>query len=380
MLFFRKLLPASKQKKYRIEDISTLWLDQEKKDAGEENSNIKILPDPIEFKHQSTQIFWHQYVVRNYGQIRVIAGLKEAIITVLKELDQNGECSSIDPDDHETHQKYHCLSDINLRNHSFAVAKKMVDLLEQRKDFNLYAGKAMLAGLCHDIGKLHKMTPSAGHSYNSAQWVKHATGSEMKNIDIVIEAVRMHHRPNKTVLDKNPILHALLEAGHQVREEELRSMRRPSQKASNDKDQQVVEKKELVVSKPETPEKENPVLFNWDNPNFPKKEFIKKLLSKVTNFGFDAFSFEGTTYVSPKVMEEVLTELQDKAEGVEQIALTSFVKTKFKLKFHNRKIKPLTRYYVVFDSHELEHMGKSEQGPPRDAEGRWLKKIVEIEE
>ena len=380
MLFFRKLLPASKQKKYRIEDISTLWLDQEKKDAGEENSNIKILPDPIEFKHQSTQIFWHQYVVRNYGQIRVIAGLKEAIITVLKELDQNGECSSIDPDDHETHQKYHCLSEVNLMDHSISVAKKMADLLEQRKDFNLYAGKAMLAGLCHDIGKLHKMTPSAGHSYNSAQWIKHAAGSEMKNMDIIIEAVRMHHRPNKTVLDKNPILHALLEAGHQVRDEELRRMKRPSQKPSNDKDQQAVEKKEPIVSEPETPEIEHPVPFDWNNPGFPKKEFIKNLDSKITNFGFDAFSFEGNTYVSPKVMEEVLAEVKDEVEGFEQIALTSFVKNKFKLKFHNRKIKPLTRYYVVFDNHELEYTEKSDKGPPRDAEGRWLKKIVNAEE
>ena len=180
MLFFRKLLPAARQKKYRIEDISTLWLNHETKNAEEKNSNNRMLPDPIEFKHRNTQIFWHQYVVRYYGQIRVVAGLKEAIIYVLKELDQNGECSSIDPNDHETHQKYHCLTKVNLRDHSLCVVQKMIDLLEQRKDFNLYAGKAMLAGLCHDIGKLHKLTPSAGHSYNSAQWIKHAAASEMR--------------------------------------------------------------------------------------------------------------------------------------------------------------------------------------------------------
>ena len=380
MLFFRKLLPAARQKIYRIEDISTLWLNHAKKGAGEDNLNIKILPDPIEFKHPRIQIFWHEYVVKYFGQIRVVAGLKKAIIFVLKELDQNGGCSSIDPDDHETHQKYHCLSDVNLRDHSLAVAQKMVDLLEQRKDVNLYAGKAILAGLCHDIGKLHKMTPSAGHSYNSAQWIKHAVGSEMKNIDIVMEAVRMHHRPNKIILDKNPILHALLEAGHQVREDELRCLQRPVSKALTDKDQQVVEKNKSLVSKPKTPNKEHPVHFDWDKPGFPKKEFIKKLLSKITNFGFDAFSFEGNIYVSPKVMEEVIAELKDKTKRVEQIVLTSFVKSKFKLKFHNRKIKPLTRYYVVFDNHELDHTEKSEQGPPRDAEGRWLKKIVKIEE
>ncbi len=84
MLFFRKLLPASRQKKYRIEDISTLWLNHEQKGAGEDNLNLKILPDPIEFKHQGTQIFWHQYVVRYFGQIRVVAGLKEAIINCFK--------------------------------------------------------------------------------------------------------------------------------------------------------------------------------------------------------------------------------------------------------------------------------------------------------
>lgn len=380
MLFFRKLLPAARQKKYRIEDISTLWLNHETKNAGEENSNNKMLPDPIEFKHRNTQIFWHQYVVKYYGQIRVVAGLKEVIILILKEFDQNGGCSSIDHDDHETHQKYHCLTEVNLRDHSLAVAQKMIDLLEQRKDFNLYAGKAMLAGLCHDIGKLHKLTPSAGHSYNSAQWIKHAAGSEMKNIDIVIEAVRMHHRPNKTVLDKNPILHALLEADHQVREDELGSMKRPSQKASNDKDQKVVENKESMKSKSKTPVKKHAVPFELDIPGFPKKEFIKKLVSKITNFGFDAFSFEGHTYVSTKVMEEVITELQDKTKEDEQIALNSFVKTKIKLKFQNRKMKPLTRHYVVFDNQELEHTPKSEQGPPRDAEGRWLKKIVNVEE
>jgi hypothetical protein len=43
-------------------------------------------------------------------------------------------------------------------------------------------------------------------------------------------------------------------------------------------------------------------------------------------------------------------------------------------------MKPLTRYYVVFDNHELDYTEKSDQGPPRDAEGRWLKKIVKIEE
>jgi len=380
MLFFKKLLPASRQKKYRIEDISTLWLNNQDKGSGEEKSNYKMLPDPIEFKHQATQIFWHQYVVRHYGQIRVVAGLKEAIILVLKELDQNGGCASIDPNDHETHQKYHCLSDVNLRDHSLAVAQKMVELLEQRKDFNLYAGKAMLAGLSHDIGKLHKVTPSAGHSYNSAQWIKHAAGSEMKNIDIVIEAVRMHHRPNKTVLDKNPILHALLEAGHQVRKDELGCLQKTFPKSPSDIGQHLVEKKKSMESKPKTPDKEHSVPLDWDKPGFPKKEFIKKLLSKITNFGFDAFSFEGNTYVSPKVMEEVLTELQDKAEGVEQLGVNTFVKTKIKLKFHNRKIKPLTRYYILFDNHELDYTEKSDQGPPRDAKGRWLKKIVNVEE
>ena len=329
-----------------------------------------MLPDPIEFKHRNTQIFWHQYVVRYYGQIRVVAGLKEAIIFVLKELDQNGRCSSIDADDHETHQKYHCLSEVNLRDHSLAVAQKMIDLLEQRKDFNLYAGKAMLAGLSHDIGKLHKITPSAGHSYNSAQWIKHAAGSEMKNIDIVIEAVRMHHRPNKTVLDKNPILHALLEAGHQVREDELRSMKMTSVKASNDKDQLVVEKKESMESKQKTPDKEHTVPFDLDKPGFPKKEFIKKLVSKITNFGFDAFSFEGRTYVSPKVMEEVITELQDKTKEEEQLGLNKFVKTKIKLKFQNRKMKPLTRYYVVFDNHELDIHGKIRTRPSQGCRGK----------
>ncbi len=59
---------------------------------------------------------------------------------------------------------------------------------------------------------------------------------------------------------------------------------------------------------------------------------------------------------------------------------SKFVKNKFKLKFHNRKIKPLTRYYFVFKSNDLDSTGKSDQGPPRDAEGRWLKKIVKIEE
>jgi len=380
MLFFRKLLPAARQKIYRIEDISTLWLNHETKDAGEDNLNIKILLDPIEFKHRDTQIFWHEYMVRYFGQIKVVAGLKEAIILVLKALDQNGGCSSIDPDDHETHQKYHCLSDVNLRDHSLSVAKKMVDLLEQRKDFNLYIGKAMLTGLSHDIGKLHKQTPSAGHSYNSAQWIKHAVGSEMKNIDIVIEAVRMHHRPNKTVLDKNPILHALLEAGHQVRDEELRRMQSRPSKTSADKDQGAVEHKGLQAAETNTSEKEHQGVFDWDNPGFPKKEFIKNLVTRITNFGFDVFCFEGHTYVSPKVMEEVLAELKDKTKGDEQLGLNTFVKTKIKLKFHNRKIKPLTRYYVVFDNHELDHTGKSEQGPPRDAEGRWLKKIVKIEE
>ncbi|MFZ0484389.1 MAG: hypothetical protein WAL93_13460, partial [Desulfobacterales bacterium] len=187
-------------------------------------------------------------------------------------------------------------------------------------------------------------------------------------------------RPNKTVLDKNPILHALLEAGHQVREDELRIMKIASVKASNDKDQLAVEKKESLVSKQKTPDKEHSVPFDLDRPGFPKKEFIKKLVSKITNFGFDAFIFEGRTYVSPKVMEEVLTELQDKTKEEEQLGLNKFVKTKIKLKFQNRKMKPLTRYYVVFDNHELDNTEKSEQGPPRDAEVRWLKKIVNVKE
>jgi len=199
-------------------------------------------------------------------------------------------------------------------------------------------------------------------------------------MDIVIEAVRMHHRPNKTVLDKNPILHALLEAGHQVREDELICLQRLAPKPSTDKDRQAVEKKESMESKPETLKKDHQVPFHWDNPGFSKKEFIKKLLSKITNFGFDAFSFEGRTYVSLKVMEEVIMELKDKSEGDEQIGLDTFVKSKIKLKFHNRKIKPLTRYCVVFDNHELDYTEKSDKGPPRDAEGRWLKKIVNIEE
>jgi HD domain len=380
MLFFRKIIPPPKRKKYRIEDISTLWLNAETNGAGKDHSNIKMLPDPMEFTHQSTKIFWNQYVVRYYGQIRLVSGLKEAIITILKDLDQNGGCSSIDPDDHETHQKYHCLAEVNLRDHSFCVAKEMVDLLEKRKDCNLYVGKAILAGLSHDIGKSHKIMPSAGHSYNSAQWIKQMAPEAMKNIDIVIEAIRMHHRPNKTVLNKNLILHVLLEAGHRVRDDELRCMQGGSQMKTPDKDQRVIENRKEAASEPETIEKEHEPVWDWDNPNFPKKEFIKKLVSKITNFGFDAFRFEGHTYVSPKIMEEILKQLNDKRKEGGQISGSDFVKSRFKLKFLDRKIKPLTRYFIVFDDNALDYTEKFDQGPPRDAAGRWLKKIVKIEE
>lgn len=211
-------------REYRLEDIATIWLEsQEPVPNGEtEHKDNPIEPNifytAIEWLIEETTDFWRQEILPNSHIISLRPGFKELIELALRELER-ADVSSIDPQDIETPTEYKIL-DSSLREHSIAVARRTISILRNRKDFENYISEGLLAGLVHDIGKLHRKIAGGNHSVNGAHWLQQVSDG-MENTHKVLEAVRWHHKPSKAKQSDNPVLAALIAADREVRHEEL---------------------------------------------------------------------------------------------------------------------------------------------------------------
>ncbi len=201
---------------YRLEKLSELWLNAS---CRSEESMDKELLLQVDWRHDECKQFWVDYVVGNYREINS-AGLLSTIESILGTLDGSDDFPSVDKDDPETEEKYKCLESVTLRSHSIRVAQKTISLLRtHRADSQYIIPKVIVICLAHDMGVMIKDIPNAAHSVNSAKWCQHKL-SGMKNVDGIVDAVRLHHAPPNR-MPKDILLQALAKSDAEVRQDEL---------------------------------------------------------------------------------------------------------------------------------------------------------------
>lgn len=337
------------------------------------------------WENQDIQDFWQQFV--NPFQSSITPPLLRTIKKLLTELEQLAPSPSIIEGDQATPPQFRFLNQVSLLEHSLNVAREVISLIQNTEtDFQMIAGKVLIAALSHDIGKHPAASmPNMPHSFNSAMWLQKRI-RHLRDSAIIIEAVRLHHAPahNHNRISNNPILPILIQADTNARENELslysvacvEEIKAQSNKPSPDPNAAV---SEFPESKPKG---------NTDTPWFSKDAFLKQVSKQISSTGFDAFLFGDHVYVSSAKIESLFAELRQNAghrqpmgpSEMRQIMdahLPEVKNQKYRLRFKNN-FKPLKRWFFVFEKSLLGLISETAGRVPRDNEGRWLKSLDPI--
>jgi len=372
---FRK---SPKPKTYLLEDIATIWCDHlplsepKKEDATsceglctDTESDSEPIFDQIEYRNSSITRFWDQYVRPHIESMRSTPEMIDIIQQLLREFDENGGCCAIDPEDREIPERFHVLENVTLRDHTLSVTRAMIDISRSDdNDFQMIAGRMMIAGLSHDMGLLHRPAFNAGHSFNSAKWLAGKI-KELRNGDIIVQAVKYHHLPENQIKIKNPILTVLRTADYKVRQEELDTFL----EAYSDKQGSSKEREGVGSDKGFICQEEN--LFNG----------IKKAISQDA---FECFLFKERIYIRPHVLRTVLSGVCDpqrvSSSKIESLIdpMMGIFSGKFKLHFKDANRKTRSSKILTYFFMNLERAGglkEFKKSPPPADDNRVLEKI-----
>jgi hypothetical protein len=129
-----------------LAEVSVIWVDPPKAK--------KPFARP-QFEHEDLAIFWDEVVA---PRININRQATEAIITLLKILDEDGECPSVvrNPIFREEHEnkigkdEFDMLSKITLLTHTLSVARNMA----MRMGREILVPDALIVSLGHDLGKI----------------------------------------------------------------------------------------------------------------------------------------------------------------------------------------------------------------------------------
>ncbi len=337
--------------------------------------------DPV-FQNQDVENFWLEYV-RPFRST-MTAPMFQAIQALLLEIERLEPCPSISAADSETPRQYRGLSRITLLDHSLAVAREAVDLLRAKEnDFQMHAGKILLAALFHDMGK-HPSASIANmpHSYTGAVWLQKRI-SQLRDREPIVEAVRLHHADYglKKFSSNNPILPILVQADRIARQKELARVI-PEEKTGQEGLSICPPASEGNTQHP--PEMDDAEWDTW----FSIEKFFAGLRSRITCMGFDKFCFGDEVYFSPSIVEAVLNQIRAKQglapadfrqdlPGLITSRIPEARNEKYRLRFKD-DFKPMKKWFFVFAAADFEPLGESARNHPRDSEGRWLKDLERV--
>lgn len=229
-------------KLYHLEKLADLWLSPQaiqnvEKSESEQIKGLKAL----EWEYDETREFWKKYVVP-YLNLLYPSGLLPTIQSLMQILEDAQDAPSVDKLDPETPEAYKVLTGVTLRKHSITVTQNTFDYMRKNHgDFQPLIGKVIIAGLAHDIGINIKEVPGASHSINGAKWCKNKLSGK-DGVQIVIEAIRLHHAEGKDLPKNNPILPSLIRFNHEARMAELAEY-----------EKQQAEQRQQAEQEPETP-------------------------------------------------------------------------------------------------------------------------------
>lgn len=272
---------------------------------------------------------------------------------------------------------FRVLEKVSLLEHSLDVARETMALIQNTEnDFQMIAGKMLIAALAHDIGKHPSASmPNMPHSFNSAMWLQKRI-RHLRDSAIIIEAVRLHHARahNHKVASDNYILPILIQADTNARENELSI--------------HSIEGVEESIAQPNEADPEPKAERDTETSWFSKDTFLMRLKKQISNMGFDAFLVGGHVYVSPAKMESLFAELRADAgrtAPIDQHEICQLItehlpevrNQKYRLRFRDN-FRPQKRWFFVFERSLLEPLAGTAGSTPRDNEGRWLKSLDPI--
>ena len=308
-----------------IKDIAPIW----KKDIAYPLKQVGREP----FENQDIEIFYVNYIEDSSWFDNSI-NHKEVCCSLLKLLDQEGDCPSVVNVSNDTEASwdsttFSLLSTVTLTDHTIRVAEKTVELLEE-KQLYFVIPDAIVTALGHDIGKL----PSNKSNMYSLGEHPLAAGKVLSGIKIfknlakkndIIKAIKMHHRQGNGLLGK-----IIREADQKARQQELDfavenvKVEEPGQEQASKNDsktESTTEKKQPVLVGGSAikvdediygikPDKRRGAatkinISNWfDYPQFIEE--LKPSINKIENRVFTAFSMsDGYVYIQPKNIETV---------------------------------------------------------------------------
>lgn len=180
-------------RKIPITELSRAWMTQ-----PERHIQVPIVRDMV-FKHQEITEFYRTEI---FNKPFFTSKQLEAVIELLQELDEYGDCPSVvDKHPQETEKTlpadtYDRLKLVPLWQHTLNVANEMI----KRTPRGPMTPKSVIAALAHDLGKIPKnydpMCTSAVHGFISGMMIEYLPNlKSLRYSDEIIDSARLHHTP-----------------------------------------------------------------------------------------------------------------------------------------------------------------------------------------
>lgn len=356
---------CTKTKYVPIEEIAHNWLSKERIEAlknpkKRDSSEVQRPRYAVSFEKEKTRQFYETVIAGNLDKINHDETV--IIIGLLNLLEERGGIPSVvsyfdkDPENRfkyditsfSRQNSYQILKQVSLYDHTLNVAARIEEEVRQedRTIQYLHYGKAIIAALAHDIGKIKKMEDKIKRvsvelfSIQPHQQISKLFFREMfggyEGGKLVIEAIENHHA-SKIPSTGNPLVKILIDADKKAREQELAEY---DEKAKWDFEPLVTnrKRKEPKILGCIDPGKDSQDIAAKESESKPqKKSFAKRDYANVDAFDIERFE--------TKIFDELRQEVNKSENHGLEIWIKS-VSYKDMILFHFKTIKDVIEKVV----------------------------------
>jgi len=153
------------------------------------------------------RLFWND-CVEPYQSAIAMQGVTDIVRSLIDLIEEHGQCSSIALDSADTEVVHFLasvrdnLAKITLREHTYSVARHLLDIVKERyNDAGQHIPKALVTALAHDIGKIPAYRLSGAfnttehHLVSAQKLMELFIGKDVPWLKDVVRAVESHHAP-----------------------------------------------------------------------------------------------------------------------------------------------------------------------------------------